>query len=181
LQHVGLLYNGNFLTPPSGLPFDWQIKQGSGVFIDIEPTDDDDYRALTVDFLYGRVKYTSVNELVMLPPNTYRFTGRYKGELLGPRGLKWRVTCADDPTVPIAESPMIGGEAQKWKDFDFTFTIPPTKCAAQYIRLDLDSRMASEQLVTGSIQFTALNISQPDAADSDGPDSDDSDPSQPKQ
>ena len=39
LQHVGLLYNGNFATPPSGSLFDWQITQGSGVAIDIEPAD----------------------------------------------------------------------------------------------------------------------------------------------
>jgi len=162
LQHVGLLYNGNFATPPSGSLFDWQITQGSGVAIDIEPADAGQ-QALTVDFLYGRVDYHSVNEMVMLAPGAYRFQGRYKGELIGPRGLKWRVACAED-NAPIAESPMIGGEVPRWTDVDFTFTVPDAKCAAQYIRLDLDSRMASEQLVTGSMMFTALTIARSDAA-----------------
>jgi hypothetical protein len=162
LQHVGLLYNGNFATPPSGSQFDWQITQGSGVAVDIEPADAGQ-QALTVDFLYGRVDYQSVSELVMLAPGTYRFQGQYKGELIGPRGLKWRVACAED-NAAIAESPMIGGEVQQWTDLDFTFTVPATKCAAQYIRLDLDARMASEQLVTGSMMFTALTIARSDAA-----------------
>jgi hypothetical protein len=144
LKHVGLLYNGHFENAPSGLPFDWTITQGSGVAIDIVPqSDTNNERALSVDFLYGRVDYHSVSELVLLAPGTYQFEGKYKGELLGPRGLKWRVACANDPNAPIAESPMIGGVASTWKDTKFTFTVPDADCGAQYVRLDLDARMAS--------------------------------------
>lgn len=170
LQHVGLLYDGNFATSPSGSLFDWQITQGSGVSVDIEPTDGGQH-ALTVDFLYGRVDYHSVNELVMLAPGNYRFQGQYKGELIGPRGLKWRVACAED-NAAIAESPMIGGGVPKWTELNFTFTVPATKCTAQYIRLDLDARMASEQLVTGSMMFTALTIARSDAATAESGESD---------
>ena len=115
----------------------------------------------------------------MLAPGSYRFQGRYKGELIGPRGLKWRVACAED-NAPIAESPMIGGEVPRWTDVDFTFTVPDAKCAAQYIRLDLDARMASEQLVTGSMMFTALTIAQSDAAAAAGDESDAGDSPKPK-
>jgi hypothetical protein len=177
LQHVSLLYNGNFSTPLSGLPFDWQINQGSGVSIDIVPKPGNDgKRALAIDFLYGRVDYHSVNELVLLAPGTYQFEGKYQGELIGPRGLKWRVACASDPSAPIAESPMIGGEAPNWKEFKFNFTVPDANCAAQYIRVDLDARMASEQLVTGSMLFADLNLSRvTDESDSVGSDPDASD------
>jgi hypothetical protein len=178
LKHVGLLYNGNFANAPSGLPFDWAITQGSGVTIDIVPQrDNNDERALSVDFLYGRVDYHSVTELVLLAPGTYQFEGKYKGELLGPRGLKWRVACVGDPNAPIAESPMIGGVASTWKDTKFTFTIPDADCRAQYVRLDLDARMASEQLVTGSMLFADLNISRvTEASDPEASDPDASDP-----
>jgi hypothetical protein len=49
--------------------------------------------------------------------------------------------------------------------------VPPTGCPAQYIRLDLDARMASEQLVTGSMMFTNLELSRADE-DQDSKDSD---------
>lgn len=181
LQHVGLLYNGDFAKPPSGLPFDWDIKQGAGVSVDIEDADKNGDRGLSVDFLYGRVEYQSVNELVVLPAGDYQFKGKYRGELIGPRGLKWRVACANDAKAPIAESPMIGGASSQWKDVAFAFTVPATNCPAQYIRLDLDARMASEQLVTGSMMFANLEIlradngqdspdSEADASDSKKPD-----------
>jgi hypothetical protein len=177
LQHVELLYNGSFAKAPSGLPFDWTITQGSGVTIDIvRDPDTDSGRALSVDFLYGRVDYQSVSELVHLAPGTYQFDGHYKGELIGPRGLKWRIACADNVTAPIAESEMIGGVASTWKEMKFTFKVPDTGCRAQYVRLDLDARMASEQIVNGSMLFSGLNIARAgDASDSDESDSGTSD------
>lgn len=161
LRHAGLLFNGNFELPPSGLPFDWVITQGSGVTIDIVPAPDNGSKhALLVDFLYGRVDYHSVSEMTLLAPGTYEFAARYQGKLVGPRGLKWRVVCAGEGGTRLGESPMIGGLAAGWKRTEFSFTVPPANCRAQYVRLDLDARMASEQLVSGSILFNELNISR---------------------
>lgn len=161
LRHAGFLYNGNFDNRPSGLPFDWQIEQGTGVTIDIVPRPDrSSGHALMVDFQFGRVEYHSVNELVMLAPGTYQFSGEYKGQLLGPRGLKWRIACAGQSTAPIGESAMISGSTKNWADVAFTFAVPEKGCDAQYVRLDLDARMASEELVSGSIFFDALQISR---------------------
>ena len=175
LSNAGLLYNGSFASEPSGLPFDWSITQGSGVSIDIESQPDANVEhALSVDFLYGRVEYHSVNELVLLAPGTYQFAGKYKGQLIGPRGLKWRLVCASN--TPIGESSMISGLTTTWKDIGFTFTVPDKDCRAQYIRLDLDARTASEQIVTGSLLFADLKIArvgaEPDSEDSDSESSD---------
>ena len=159
LREAGLLFNGNFDVAPSGLPFDWVINQGSGVTVEIVPNPDSHgNHALLVDFAYGRVDYHSVRQLVMLVPGTYEFKGQYKGQLFGPRGLKWRIVCASGPT--IEESPMIIGTMPSWRTVAFTFTVPATGCRAQYVRLDLDARMASEQLVSGSIMFDELQISR---------------------
>lgn len=160
LRHAGLLYNGSFEAAPSGLPFDWKITPGTGVTIDVVPrSDKSGEHALLVDFQYGRVDYHSIAELVMLAPGTYEFKGEYKGELVGPRGMKWRIVCADGTITSGGESPMITGAAKNWKSVAFTFTVPDKNCAAQYVRLDLDSRMASEQLISGSILFDDLQIS----------------------
>lgn len=159
LREAGLLFNGNFDVVPSGLPFDWVMRQGSGVTVEIVPKPDSNRKhALLVDFAYGRVDYNSVSQLVMLSPGTYEFKGQHKGQLLGPRGLKWRIVCASGPT--IEESAMIIGMMPSWKSVAFTFTIPAQDCRAQYVRLDLDARMASEQLVSGSMMFDELQITR---------------------
>jgi tetratricopeptide (TPR) repeat protein len=161
LRNAGPLFNGNFATRPSGLPFDWQMASGSGVTVDIVPKPDGTGgRALMVDFQYGRVDYHSVSQLTMLTPGTYEFTGEYKGQLIGPRGLKWRVACAGQADGKLGESPTILGAAQNWTNISFTFTVPAADCRAQNVRLDLDARMASEQLVSGSMLFDALQISR---------------------
>jgi hypothetical protein len=161
LRSAGLLFNGDFEVRPSGSPFDWTIKQGSGVTIDIVPTPDKaEGHALLIEFLFGRVDYHSVSELVLLAPGTYRFDGQYKGKIAGPRGMKWRLVCAGEAETRIGESPMISGVTPAWKDVHFIFTVPATDCRAQYVRLDLDARMASEQLVSGAIMFDELHISR---------------------
>jgi len=159
LRDVGLLYNGSFEAAPSGLPFDWTITPGAGVTIDVvSRPDKNDEHALLIDFQYGRVDYRSISELVMLAPGTYEFKGEYKGELVGPRGMKWRIVCTDGTITNGGESPMITGLIKNWTSLAFMFTVPDKDCPAQYVRLDLDARMASEQLISGSIFFGDLEV-----------------------
>jgi hypothetical protein len=55
---------------------------------------------------------------------------------------------------------MIIGMMPSWRAIAFTFTVPAQRCPAQVVRLDLDARMASEQLVSGSMMFDELQISR---------------------
>lgn len=161
LRNAGFLYNGNFAVAPSGSPFDWVISQGSGVAIDIEPLPDGSGgHALVVNFEYGRVDFHSVTQLIMLAPGRYQFAGQYKGDLVGPRGLRWRVSCAENPANPIAQTDMIAGRSSDWSGSELDFTIPNQNCRAQYLSLELDARMPSEQFVTGSMWFDDLRISR---------------------
>jgi hypothetical protein len=159
LASTGLLFNGDFRVAPSGAPFDWTISEGSGVTVDIVPqAEGNGGRALLVDFQFGRVDYRSVSELVTLTPGAYEFKGQFKGKLDGPRGLKWRVVCAGDAAARVGESATMTGLIRNWSRVAFTFTVPETDCRAQYVRLDLDARMASEQMISGSMLFTDLHI-----------------------
>ena len=161
LSSAGLLFNGSFEATPSGLPFDWVITPGAGVTIDIVARPDQDgRRALHIEFGHGRVEFNGVSQLIMLAPGTYQFTGQYRGELVGRRGLVWRIDCAGGKGGPIGESPMTAGAAPRWKDIEWSFTVPDSDCRAQRLRLDLDARMASEQLVSGSIWYDDLRISR---------------------
>ena len=147
---------------PVGLPFDWLMKGGAGVTIDIlDRPDQEGQHALFIEFSQGRVEFHGVGQLIMLGPGTYRFKGKYKGELVGRRGLIWRVSCAGGG-APLGESPMAAGPAPSWRDVEFTFTVPNANCRAQQLRLDLDARMASEQLVSGSVWQDDLRIQRVD-------------------
>ena len=160
LRNAGLLYNGGFEIAPTGSPFDWILPEGSGVTVDIESKPDAGGHALLLNFQYGRVDYSSVAQLIMLAPGRYHFTGRFKGELVGPRGLKWRVACAETRSNRLAEGPMINGRVPSWSETGFDFTVPAQNCRAQYLSLDLDARMASESFVNGSVWFDDLQISR---------------------
>lgn len=168
LRTAGLLYNGDFNMAPTGSPFDWRMTQGAGVNVDIEEMPDKPGAdALVIDFEYGRVEYHSVKQLIMLTPGQYQFQGQYKGALVGPRGLKWRIACAESPDKPFAESDMISGSDTAWKEAKFDFTVPEQDCHAQYLSLDLDARMPSEEFITGSIRFDDLQISHLASAQSE--------------
>jgi hypothetical protein len=171
LSKLGLLYNGNFTTAPSGLPYDWTIRQGSGVTVDLvaRPVPDRQRKqerqerqeragALFVEFGHGRVEFHPVTQLVMLSPGIYRLSGEYMGELRGVRGLVWRMACAAKPDSPIAQTPMFMGSEPSWKTFELEFTVPAEACRAQYVSLALDARSPSETLVSGDAWYTNMMI-----------------------
>jgi hypothetical protein len=163
LNNLGLLFNGRFETPPSGIPFDWVITPGTGVTIDrVSVPDFDDGRVLEVAFQQGRVDLGSVAQLVALPAGKYQFQSKFTGEVVGQRGLKWRVTCAGGAN--IGESSMIAGRTPTWKTIEIQFDVPGRDCPAQYLHLDLDARMSSEQFVSGMVRFGDLRIVHADAA-----------------
>jgi hypothetical protein len=163
VSSLGLLFNGSFEIPLSGLPFDWVITQGAGVTIDIASTPDNEGgRALVVAFEQGRVDFRGVSQLMVLPPGKYQFNGRYMGELIGQRGLKWLVTCASpwgfEGGAKIGESGMVAGKTSTWRNVDFAVTVPGVDCPAQSLHLALDARMSSEQFASGTLWFDDLKI-----------------------
>jgi hypothetical protein len=158
LASAGLLFNGDFESRPSGLPFDWVIATGSGVTIDLARRPDAaGQRALLVEFGHGRADFRGVAQYVMLAPGSYVFKGQYRGQLVGRRGLEWRISCAGSEN-PIARTAMVTGSVPDWTEFSVTFAVPDADCRAQQVRLALDARSASEQLVTGSIWYDKLQI-----------------------
>jgi hypothetical protein len=158
LRVAGFLFNGSFELTPSGLPFDWVMRAGTGATVDIvrRPHQGGE-RALAIELGPGRVELGGVAQTLLLPPGSYRFKAKYGGEIVGPRGLVWRVTCLGQG-APIGQSAMMVGAAKPWKTAEFSFTVPGTECRAQQLRLSLDARMPSEQLVSGSIWFDELQI-----------------------
>jgi hypothetical protein len=161
ISGAGLVFNGGFDTIPSGLPFDWSIDPGAGAAIDIDTVPDGGgNRALLVRFEDGRVDFGRVSQLIMLTPAKYRLEAIYKGTLVGRRGLRWRVTCVGGVATSIGESEMIKGTSSAWTAIEFIISVPISNCPAQYLHLDLDARMVSEQFVSGEMWFDNIRISR---------------------
>ncbi|MGE0699078.1 MAG: hypothetical protein AB7O57_08285 [Hyphomicrobiaceae bacterium] len=157
LASTGLLYNGGFDATPSGFPFDWTISAGAGTTAGILPIPGEaGQQGLRVDFTSGRVQFGGVAQILLLSPGNYRLTGRYRGALDGKRGLRWRVICRSGKS--LGETEMQTGLVPSWRELDLDFAVPASGCDAQEVRLLLDARSSSEQLVRGSIWYDDLAI-----------------------
>jgi len=159
LSRVGNLFNGNFETSPSGLPFDWTFTIGSGVTAEMASRADRGAdHGLFLEFGAGRAGDLKMTQLVMLPPGEYKLRGSYKADIVSQRGLQWRVVCANKTNSVLGESATVMGAESGWKDFDFGFAVPDSQCPAQSVDLRFDARSASEQFVSGSVWFDDLQI-----------------------
>jgi hypothetical protein len=160
LAGAGTPFNGGFELVPSGLPFDWSIDGGKGATAGIaERPDRPGQRALLIALGPGRVELAGAVQTLMLAPGAYRLQAGHGGQLTGPRGLVWRIACADGGP-PLGQSPMILGHAPVWTETEMAFTVPATGCPAQHLRLVLDARMPSEQLVSGKVWLDDVRITR---------------------
>lgn len=158
LGDVGLISNADFDKPPFGGPFDWHIKRGSGVKAEIVSQQDRPKdRALLLQFGSGRTSF-EVLQYLMLPPGRYGFSVEARGELAGPRGLVWRLVCADDKRK-LGETPMFLGQAESWVEMPATFFVP-ADCPVQILTLLLDARAPSEQMASGTVWYDNMKIAR---------------------
>lgn len=159
LATVGPLFNGGFEARPSGQPFDWVLPTGGTAAVSIASAPDRPFtRALVVHFGQGRVELNAVSQLLRLSPGHHRVDGEVMGEVLGRRGVRWRMICLGEQSGQIAESEMFVGEIKEWTPFSFPVIVPGDGCRAQRLSLILDARMPSERLVSGSIWFDEMSI-----------------------
>lgn len=154
------LSNGDFRFPLSGLPFDWTITPIAGAETAIESTVGGE-DALHVQFYRGRVPFRNVSKLLVLPPGRYVLRGRERAdELETERGMAWKIVCAGPGAEPLAATEPLKGRSG-WEDFETSFTVPPSGCPAQWLRLELDARSALDRDVGGgSVWYDDLAISR---------------------
>jgi len=161
LAQTGLIFNGGFEKRPSGLQFDWVFarERSSGASIE-RRGDRASERTLVVRLGPGRAEVDYISQLIRLQPGRYRIQGSTMGNVEGGRGMSWRVRCLGAQRQQIGESEMLVGRIPKWTEFSFDVNVPSAGCAAQELRLVLDARTPSEQLVSGTIFFDDLSASR---------------------
>ena len=141
-------FNGDFETPPSGLPFDWVIPISPNAIAGIVPlAEAGGGKALRIEFGLGRIEFAGVSQLVLLAPGDYTFSAQFSASINGRRGLVWAISCIDGQE--LGRSAMMLGNVPKPSRVAFEFAVPETGCRAQQLRLFHDSRSASEQFVSG--------------------------------
>ena len=102
LSNLGLLTNGNFENPPSGLPFDWRMELGlNAVAGFVGPAHRWARTAPACQSWPWTGKFPELKQVVFLAPGHYRFEGKLRGTISAKRGLRWRLTCATGSHVPL--------------------------------------------------------------------------------
>ncbi|MDQ4086642.1 MAG: hypothetical protein M3177_01290 [Pseudomonadota bacterium] len=137
----GGIYDRDFAGLPGSPPFNWLLETGSNGFA--EPSDG----GLQVQF-DARADARLASQLLVLPPGDYRLSFTAEGEASGENGrLSWTVACQPGGR-PIVVAEIVGVDGSE-KPFRGTFTVPPSRCPGQWLRLvGEDAEFPDDQQVT---------------------------------
>jgi hypothetical protein len=151
-------YNGNFEAPLDGLPFNWVFDGVSGAEIQITAVPDrGSSYALRVEFSGARATLGNVGQLLMLAPGSYRLELAGKAsDLRTERGLVWQISCAQSGTL-LAETDPVRGMSP-WTDLKVKFSVPSSDCRAQWLKLIIPARTASEAEIEGEAWFENFRV-----------------------
>ena len=154
-------YNGNFTAPIDGLPFNWLLRPASGVDIQVlAAPGKTDSRILQLQFSGARVAAFTVGQLMVLPSGQYRLTGMVRAEgLRTQRGLRWHIFCGTSPNGSLALTNLVANSVP-WTNFSVDFVVPKENCPAQWLKLELPDRTASERQIEGQIWYENIQITQ---------------------
>ena len=132
LGAVPLLYDGGFTGAPGAPPFNWRLRQGGPVVVELAATSDG-APALHLQYPLG-LRRGFAEQLIVLEPGAYRLTGRTSVEAGdAPAQLVWALSCADGDETPLGEVPVSGRDGG-WRAFSLAFDVP-AGCQAQRLRL----------------------------------------------
>ena len=151
-------YNGNFEAPLDGLPFNWVFGDVSGAEIQITAAPNrGNSHALRVQFSGARADLNRVGQLLMLAPGSYRLELAVKAsDLRTERGLVWQISCAKSG-MTLAETNRVTGTAP-WTDLEVRFSVPSSDCHAQWLKLIIPARTASETEIEGDVWFQNFRV-----------------------
>lgn len=138
-------------------PFSWAIGRVVGVEAGVRRLPDGEGHALRIEFLGRRSAFQHVRQLLLLPEGDY--TLRWRQRLQGletARGLRWTMTCADEPQSRILATTAVTGSSP-WVSLATPFSVP-ARCPAQWLVLELEARIAAETLAVGAAWFDDVRV-----------------------
>ncbi|ESX65441.1 hypothetical protein X759_28900 [Mesorhizobium sp. LSHC420B00] len=133
---AGYIFNSTFEPVPSGKPFDWQIRDQSGLEITFATSSDavEGEGGATVRFLNTPVKNAALQQYIALPPGSYRISLVASARNLKlPKELFWSIRCVD-PMGEIARFSIPEGTYNR-QNLAQNFSIGPGACPMQLLML----------------------------------------------
>lgn len=159
LLSVANIFDGGFELESKNLFFDWTYFPMNNVDVHFVPhtitaTD----RALRIDFVNPSSRFANLAQLLRLPAGSYLFSGEVKaGYEQVDSGFVWRLYCIGEQERQITQTSR-PPRSEDWRHFELKFEIPESGCQTQRLQLELDSRAALDNRITGSVSFDNLAI-----------------------
>ncbi|RAZ91720.1 hypothetical protein DPM33_04265 [Mesorhizobium hawassense] len=155
----GYVFNGTFEPGYNGKPFDWQVRDQSGLEVTFATSQDAvEGEGATVLFLNTPVKNTALQQYVELPPGSYRISLVASGRNLKlPKELFWTIRCVDR-TGEIARFNIPEGTFNR-QSLSQEFSIGRDACPMQLLRLETAAIAESWRFrYMGTLVMHKLNI-----------------------
>ena len=116
---------------------------------------------MRVQFSGARARLGGVGQLLMLTPGSYDLELAVKASgLRTERGLVWQISCAESRMVLAETNPVTG--TTPWTDLKVKFSVPSSDCKAQWLKLIIPARTASESEIEGEVWFQDFRITAED-------------------
>jgi tetratricopeptide (TPR) repeat protein len=157
-KQLGLLFNGSFELPLSGLGFDWQVTKINRVEIARARPEGEERQALLLRFRLLRVPFEHLGQPLVLVPGAYEMAGSFRSlDLMTEGGFRWVVRCRAPDQAQLGESGRLF-PAEAWTTFRFEFEVPDS-CLMQELRLvSADASGAEKNPIDGELWFDELSI-----------------------
>ncbi|TIV88898.1 MAG: hypothetical protein E5V78_03785 [Mesorhizobium sp.] len=156
----GYVFNSTFEPGYDGKPFDWQVRDQSGLEVTFATSQDavEGEGGATVRFLNTPVKNTALQQYVELPPGSYRISLVASGRSLKlPKELFWTIMCVDR-TREIARFNIPEGTFNR-RSLSQEFSVGPNECPMQLLRLETAAIAESWRFrYMGTLVMHKLNI-----------------------
>jgi tetratricopeptide (TPR) repeat protein len=133
----GYIFNSTFEPVLSGKPFDWQIRDQSGLEVTFTTSQDaaEGEGGATVRFLNTPVKNTALQQYIELPPGSYKISLAASARNLKlPKGLFWSIRCVGS-AGEIARFNIPEGTYNR-QELSLEFSVGPAGCPMQLLRLE---------------------------------------------
>ncbi|MER8383476.1 hypothetical protein [Mesorhizobium sp. M1399] len=132
----GYIFNSTFEPVSSGKPFDWQIRDQSGLEVAFATSQDgvEGEGGATIRFLNTPVKNTALQQYIALPPGSYKISLTASARNLKlPKELFWSIRCVD-PAGEITRFNIQEGTYNR-QNLSHDFSIGPDACPVQLLTL----------------------------------------------
>jgi hypothetical protein len=161
LSRSGLIFDGKFDLIPKNLNFGWNFVRAPN----IRPSVEQAYgkkkdTALSVNFFESRDNIYHVYQYVVLQAGSYTLKANYVSDnFRSEGGLKWRFRCWNEAQTILAESEAFR-EPSLERAWTLSFTVPPSDCQLQFLRLESATRATADQRHRGRVFFDNFEIVQ---------------------